>query len=81
MKRLEEVNSTQIEENIAAGKIYSLNCRSLKKHYEDIISDDDIIQSDIICLQETWINDDNICTEKYEIPLFAFHSNSYGRGK
>ena len=81
MKRLEEVNSTQIEENIAAGKIYSLNCRSFKKHYEDIISDDDIIQSDIICLQETWINDDNICTEKYEIPLFAFHSNSYGRGK
>jgi len=80
LTRLEEVNSKQIEENITVSKIYSLNCRSLKKHYDDIKSDEDILESDVICLQETWIEDDHICTENYRIPSFSIHSNSCGRG-
>ena len=36
-------------------KISSLNCRSLKKHFIDISSDDLLLKSDIICLQETWL--------------------------
>ena len=39
-------------------RVTTLNVRSLQKHYEDFISDDYIQNSDIICLQETWLNAD-----------------------
>ena len=41
-------------------KICSLNCRSLKKHHEDIAKDDLLMKSDIICLNETWEESDYI---------------------
>ena len=53
-------------------KIYSLNCRSLSKHYEDIITDPLIMKSDIICLQETWLEDEQP-TEHLEIPSYTSH--------
>ena len=61
-------------------KISSLNCRSLNKHYEDIISDENLLKSDIIALQETWLEDDTVL-EDLEIPGYTLHLNSYGRGK
>ena len=60
-------------------KISYLNCRSLQKHYEDIITDPLLLNSDFICLQETWLEVDN--TMDYEIPGFSLHLNSYGKGK
>jgi hypothetical protein len=67
-------------EDTGALKISSLNCRSLKKHHQDIISDTLLLKSDIICLQETWIeNDDAI--EDLEIRDYELHTNSNGRGK
>ena len=45
-----------VKENII--RVTTLNVRSLQKHYEDFISDDYIQNSDIICLQETWLNAD-----------------------
>ena len=61
-------------------KIYSLNCRSLKKHYQDIISDDLLMRSDVIILQETWLHDDT-SPRNFAIPGFELHLNSNGRGK
>jgi endonuclease/exonuclease/phosphatase (EEP) superfamily protein YafD len=61
-------------------KVSSLNCRSLKKHFPDIISDDMLMKSDAICLQETWLEDDS-ATELFEIPNYELHLNSNGRGK
>ena len=61
-------------------KISSLNCRSLKKHYEDISSDELLLKSDIICLQETWL-EDNIISEDLLIPNYTLHLNSQGKGK
>ena len=61
-------------------KIYSLNCRSLRKHYLDIISDNLLLKSDIICLQETWLEDD-VTVNELEIEHYALHLNSNGRGK
>jgi exonuclease III len=61
-------------------KLCSLNCRSLRKHHPDIISDDILLKSDIICLQETWLEDG----EQYEdlnIPNYELHLNSNGKGK
>ena len=61
-------------------KICSLNCRSLRKHYQDILSDDDILKSDIICLNETWLESDEI-TEDLKLPNYELSLNSNGRGK
>ena len=48
-------------------KLTTLNVRSLQKHYEDLISDDFIQKSDIICIQETWLNaDPSECLTEFE---------------
>ena len=39
LERLESIQNKKIEENTDILRIYSLNCRSLKKNYADIISD------------------------------------------
>ena len=61
-------------------KIYSLNCRSLKKHFPDIISDDILMKSDVICLQETWLDDDTLRGD-LDIANYELHLNSQGKGK
>ena len=61
-------------------KISSLNCRSLKKHFEDIASDASLLMSDIICLNETWLETDEI-TEEVQISKYDLHLNSKGKGK
>ena len=74
------------KEDHNALKIYSLNCRSLKKHYEDISSDAILLKSDIICLQETWLDRNDIENEhdinkQYRMHPYTLHANSCGRGK
>ena len=85
LKRLNSIsqneNPTEWEkENAEAMKIYSLNCRSLKKHYLDIISDDQLLKSDAILLQETWLDEDTPL-DNFLIPGFELQLNSKGRGK
>ena len=65
LERLEEIsqnkNPTNWEkEDTDSLKISSLNCRSLRKHHQDMISDAVLLKSDVICLQETWLEDDLI---------------------
>ena len=83
--RLEEIsknrNPTEWEiEDKRTLKISSTNCRSLKKHYQDIISDSLLSKSDVICLQETWLEDE-IEASEFKIENYQLHLNSYGRGK
>ena len=88
LKELDRLNDISLnrnptdweKEDTQVMKIYSLNCRSLKKHYEDIIADTLLLKSDIIILQETWLLDDTI-REDLEIPDYELHLNSHGRGK
>ena len=61
-------------------KVSSLNCRSLKKHHEDIEKDDILLQSDIICLNETWTDNDDVI-DKLQIANYELHLNSKGSGK
>ena len=44
-------------EEVGTLKISSLNCRSLKKHYDDILEDILLSKSDMIALQETWLEE------------------------
>ena len=39
-------------------KISSLNVRSLQKHFQDLKDDNFLQQSDILCVNETWLVDD-----------------------
>ena len=55
-------------------------CKIIKKHTEDVKSDIIINQSDIICLQETWLEKD-IDDGPYQIKGYKLHLNSQGRGK
>ena len=53
-------------------KVSSLNCRSLNKHYADLITDDILLKSDFIGLQETWLTSDesreNLDIPGYDLP-------------
>ena len=85
LDRLEEIslnkNPTEWEkEKKKQLKISSLNCRSLRKHHDDIMSDINLLKSHIICLQETWLEDDTT-TDDLQIPNYELHLNSRGRGK
>ena len=77
--RIQNLENDQDNEKKSDLKIYSLNCRSLGKHFDDILSDSRILQSDVICLQETWIKDDSPL--RYVIPSYTYRPNSFGRGK
>ena len=59
-------------------KVSSLNCRSMRKHYEDILLDSFLLKSDIICIQETWLDNDEEREDLY-IPSYELHLNSGGR--
>ena len=85
LERLDKIshnkNPTMWEkEQNGAIKVSSLNCRSLNKHFEDIIADGHLLKSDIIALQETWLEGDTTIAE-LNIPGYDLHLNSAGRGK
>ena len=85
LKRLENIslnnNPTRWEDNnIKALRVSSLNCRSLLKHFKDIELDALLLKSDMIALQETWL-ESNEEREDLEITGYQLHLNSHGRGK
>ena len=61
-------------------KISSLNCRSLKKHYQDILTDNTLLKSDLVALQETWLSNDDD-SDDLHIPGYEISINSKGKGK
>ena len=85
LTRLDEVSSNrklskwETEEKECL-KISSLNCRSLMKHHQDILLDVPLLKGDIICLQETWLDDDK-SKDDLEISGYNLHLNSNGKGK
>ena len=68
------------KEDKDAMKISSLSCRSLKKHHPDMISDAILLKSEIICLQEIWLESDGVIDD-LKIPNYDLYLNSNGRGK
>jgi hypothetical protein len=58
-------------------KVSSLNARSLQKHCIDLQKDDFIMKSDIIAIQETWLEND----PEYSIPNFhEFYVHGRSKG-
>ena len=66
----------------AAGlKVCSLNVRSLRRHIEDVKSDPVLVQSDILCLQEIWLDPGEEEERRYQLEGFRGHFACVGNGK
>ena len=61
-------------------EIVSLNIRSLRKHFVDLLNDPFIKKVDVLCLQETWLGQDED-TGLFHIPGFNSHFNNMKRGR
>ena len=61
-------------------KLFSLNCRSLKKHILDIKADPMVQMADVMCFYETWL-DNNRNDGMFNIEGYNLHLNSVGPGK
>ena len=88
LEELERLDSVSVNKNPplweqtipGSYKICSFNIRSLNEHLEDIKCDPIIRYSDIICLNETWLlNDDDI--DSFKVHNYDLHLNSVGHGK
>ena len=62
-------------------KICSFNTRSLRKHMEDVRSDPVLMQSHVLCLQETWLKVEEEKNEHYQLEGFRACFASVGHGK
>ena len=60
-------------------KLMHFKSRSLKAHVDDIIADFTIVCSHIICITETWLNEND--EQSVEIPGYIGHFCHAGRGK
>ena len=60
-------------------RLSSMNIRSLHKHIQDIREDALLMKSDMICLQETWLETRD--KTDYDVNGYELHLNSQGRGK
>ena len=61
-------------------KISFLNCRSMKNKFHNIMTDQSLLQSDIIILSETWLEEDDDVNH-YNLPGYDENLNKRGRGK
>ena len=61
-------------------KIISINIRSLRKHFQDLVNDPETNNSDIIAIQQTCLLKDE-CTDIFKVNGYTPHFNSVGNGK
>ena len=62
-------------------RVCSLNTLSLRKHMEDVRSDPVLLKSDVLCLQETWLEVGEEGDDRYQLDGYRVHFTSKGRGK
>ena len=62
-------------------RISSLNVSSLRKHMEDVRKDPHLVHADILCLMETWLNEDEEAQNSYQLEDYDSFFLSQGRGK
>ena len=85
-KRMDKVSINQnpcnwMNPNTPGLKVGSFNTRSLRKHIEDIRADPVLMQSDILFVQETWLETWEEELEQYQLEGYRAHFASQGRGK
>ena len=81
-KRLQSLDISKPDEfNPSNLKITSLNTRSLNAHIDDIKKDRALLSSDVICLQETWVNESDKNSEIYLLREKQAQLIKKGKGK
>ena len=61
--------------------LISCNIRSLPKHFDDFVSSSCIKQSQVICLQETWLQEGEHNEDKFDINCMGKHFVVVGFGR
>ena len=67
--------------NIEGFRVSSLNVRSLRKHNEDLWLDPVVQKSDVVCIQEIWLEDHESEDDRYLPEGFKGLFCCQGRGK
>ena len=62
-------------------RVCSFNTRSLRKHVEDVKSDPVLLKSQILCLQETWLEAGEEEDSCFQLEGYQGYFSSEGRGK
>ena len=62
-------------------KVCSLNVSSLRRRIEDVKNDPVLLQSDILCLQEIWLEPGEEKESLYQLEGFTGHFTCVGAGK
>ena len=83
LAELERMNSIALNDDNECShfKILSLNVCSLRKHMEDVRHDYDMKSSNVICLQETWLHENEENDNSYQLANHDSHFITCGRGK
>ena len=87
LKELDRMESISISRNQnkwegkqERNRIFSLNCQSLKNKFSLIFGDPVLACSDVICLSETWLKDQDD-TSSLQLEGFKLHTENVGHGK
>ena len=78
LDRMKHANINSMPSN---DSIISCNIRSIVSHFEDVVSSSYIKNTNVICLQETWIEPDRISDDNVDIPGMMKKFTSFGKGK
>ena len=62
-------------------RVASLNVSSLRKHVEDVKGDPVLMQSDVLFVQETWLEVSEEEEDRYQLEGYQAYFTSPGRGK
>ena len=79
LNELNRMTDTAIQNKKTWNTAISCNIRSLSHNFQSFITTPNILKSDVICLQETWLT--KLHRPQYSIEGFDKHFNSVGRGK
>ena len=78
-QELQRMTALALNNKTSWKSVVSCNIRSLTSNFNNLISTPKLKNTDVICLQETWLNLDTV--DGFAIEGFQKHFNSVGRGK
>jgi len=79
VKELNRMINTALNNKKSWNTAISCNIRSLSRNFQSFITTPNVLNSDVVCLQETWQT--KLQKSQHSIPGFERHFNSAGRGK
>ena len=75
-----KVNYSKIDTVLLDLNLVSLNIRSLRKHFVDLIKEPEVVNCDVILVQQTCL-EENANVINYSMNEYNCHFNSFGEGK